>query len=380
MKLETFSYSRESGWSVKPFPALDSEQTLVIIFGASEFFEAPDPIRELGSAYPRSRLVGCSSSGEIFGTEICDGSLSVAVAQFDQSTIATAWAPVRSRAESHAAGRAVAHDLERSGLVGVLVLSDGLVVNGTELVQGINSVLTPSVIVTGGLSGDGTRFQHTWVIKDGLPQTGLVCAIGFYGEHIKIGHGSRGGWDKFGPLRVVTRSDGNVLYALDGKPALQLYKEYLGDRASGLPATGLLFPLEIRETPQDEKRLVRTILAVDEKEQSMTFAGHIPEGWLAQLMKANFDRLVEGASHAAQLTQKQVQQASSPMLSIAISCVGRRLILGERAEEETEATLDVLPKGTQQIGFYSYGEISPYTTGHCDLHNQTMTLTTISEA
>ena len=66
-------------------------------------------------------------------------------------------------------------------------------------------------------------------------------------------------------------------------------------------------------------------------------------------------------------------------LAIAISCVGRRLVLGERTEEETEATLDVLPDGTQQIGFYSYGEISPLSSGRCDLHNQTMTLTTISE-
>jgi hypothetical protein len=60
--------------------------------------------------------------------------------------------------------------------------------------------------------------------------------------------------------------------------------------------------------------------------------------------------------------------------------VGRRLVLGSRTEEEIEATLEVLPKGTQQIGFYSYGEISPYTAGTCDLHNQTMTLTTLSEA
>jgi hypothetical protein len=379
MKLETFSYSPQSGWSVEAFPALDSEQTLVIVFGASEFFDAPDPIRELGSAYPKSHLVGCSSSGEIFGTELSDGSLSVAVMQLEQSTVATVWASVPSRADSYAAGQSIARELDRTGLVGVLVLSDGLLVNGTELVQGINALLPPSVVVTGGLSGDGTRFQRTWVLKDGVPQAGLVCAIGFYGERLRIGHGSRGGWDMFGPDRVVTRSDSNVLYVLDDEPALHLYKKYLGDRATGLPATGLLFPLAIRPTAQDERRLVRTILSVDEDQQSMTFAGDIPEGWLAHLMKANFDRLVEGASHAAQLSHDRVQHVS-PTLSIAISCVGRRLVLGERIEEETEAVLDILPKGTRQIGFYSYGEISPYTSGHCDLHNQTMTLTTISEA
>ncbi|MDH5347939.1 MAG: FIST C-terminal domain-containing protein, partial [Nitrospira sp.] len=90
-------------------------------------------------------------------------------------------------------------------------------------------------------------------------------------------------------------------------------------------------------------------------------------------------RLVQGASEAASSTTLSAAGDSSA-LAIAISCVGRRLVLGERTEEETEATLDVLPKGTQQVGFYSYGEISPYTAGTCDLHNQTMTLTTLSEA
>ena len=176
-----------------------------------------------------------------------------------------------------------------------------------------------------------------------------------------------------------TRSQGNVLFELNRKPALQLYKDYLGDLASGLPGTALHFPLAIRHTQQDAKRLVRTILAIDEAAQSLTFAGDMPEGAYAQFMRANFDRLIQGASDAATLAATP-DTASSPTLSIAISCVGRRIVLGERTEEEVEAVFDVLPKGAQQIGFYSYGEISPYNTGHCDLHNQTMTLTTISEA
>jgi len=263
----------------------------------------------------------------------------------------------------------------------VLVLSDGLNVNGSELVKGLNDTLGGDVVVTGGLAGDGTDFKRTWVIKDRTPIGGYVTAIGFYGDHVKLGHGSKGGWDKFGPERLVTQSKGNVLYELDGRPALQLYKEYLGNRAAGLPATGLLFPLAIRTSTSDSKVLVRTILAVDEAAQSMTFAGDIPEGVLAQLMRANFDRLVQGASEAATLAVNKQDDAAtpSPTLSIAISCVGRRLVLGERTEEEIEATLDILPKGSSQVGFYSYGEISPYASGACDLHNQTMTLTTISE-
>jgi len=258
------------------------------------------------------------------------------------------------------------------------VLSDGLAVNGTELVKGFNDALPTNVVVTGGLAGDGSAFKRTWVIYNGSLLKNAICAIGLYGKQLTVGHGSKGGWDTFGPERRITRSKGNVLYELDGKPALALYKEYLGDRAKDLPASGLLFPLMIREDANSDKQLVRTILAIDEDKQSLTFAGDIPMGHLAKLMRANFDRLVTGANDAAVLASSEIA-GKDPTLAIAISCVGRRLLLGERIEEETEATLEIFPKGTVQVGFYSYGELSPYATGACDLHNQTMTLTTYAE-
>ena len=305
----------------------------------------------------------------------------VAAVRFDKTPVRMAEAVVRDPQDSYTAGTAIASQLNRPSLRAILVLSDGLHVNGSELVKGLNDSLGGAVVISGGLAGDGTHFKKTWVLKDRTPQSGYVTAVGLYGDHIRIGHGSKGGWDKFGPERLVTKSHGNVLYELDGRPALHLYKEYLGDRAAGLPATGLLFPLAIRSSLSEGKTLVRTILAVDEASQSMTFAGDIPQGVYAQLMRANFDRLIQGASDAATLTTNGHDGSPSDhsCLSIAISCVGRRLVLGERTEEETEATLDILPQGSRQIGFYSYGEISPYESGACDLHNQTMTLTTITE-
>ncbi|WP_437688862.1 FIST N-terminal domain-containing protein [Sorangium sp. So ce176] len=381
MRLETFSFSRETGrWSVRALPALDSDRTLVLAFGAPEFLDDPGAIRELRRAYPRSHMVGCSSAGEIAGTSVCDGTLSVAVARFERTTLATAQVEVSSASDSFAAGQALARKLERRGLRGVLVLSEGLGVNGSQLVRGLNSVLPESVVVAGGLSGDGTRFQRTWVCLGDAVRSGVVAAVGLYGEHVVIQHGSKGGWDKFGPERVITRSTGNVLYELDGRPALSLYKEYLGDKAAELPASALLFPLALRATAQDEKALVRTVLAVDHEAQSMTFAGDVPEGHLVQLMKADFERLIGGAEQAARSASEAGRASGDSALAIAISCVGRRIVLGDRAEEEVEAVLDVLPKGTRMTGFYSYGEISPYATGHCDLHNQTMTLTVLSES
>lgn len=374
MRVHTMTFDRESGWS-GPFPESDSPTTLVLVFAAESYMTDHEPIAELVEAYPHSVIIGCSTAGEIHGVGVFDGSLSVAIAAFDHTTLRLATAPISARG-SRAAGRAIADSLREDDLTGVFVLSEGLEVNGSDLVRGMTDVLDPCTTITGGLAGDGSRFERTWTIVDGKPATGQVSAVGLYGGHVRIGHGSKGGWDIFGPERVITRSHHNVLYELDGKPALALYKQYLGELASGLPATGLLFPLAVRD-PNEDRQLVRTILSVNESDQSLTFAGDVPAGHRAQLMQANFDRVIGGAEDAAR--SAATQELEGDVLSIAVSCVGRRLVLGARTEEELEATMDVLPAGTHQVGYYSYGEISPYVGGTCDLHNQTMTMTTLSE-
>jgi hypothetical protein len=361
-------------WS-RPFPEVDSERTLVTVFGASSFIRDPEPIRQLVSAFPKSHIIGCSSSGEIYEEMLHDESLAVAVTRFDHTELRLAVAQTAAET-SHQAGGELARQLDGPDLAAVFMLSDGLNVNGTDLVAGLNETL-PGVTITGGLAGDGDRFEQTWTLVDGKPVSGFVTGVGFYGDHVHVGHGSKGGWDRFGPERLVTRSRDNILFELDGEPALDLYKDYLGELASGLPATGLLFPLALRANEHDEKQLVRTILAVDEEDHSLVFAGDVPEGHRAQLMAANLDRLVGGAETAAELAIPGA--TAGAYLTIAISCVGRRLVLGERTENELEAVCHVLPEGNHQVGFYSYGEISPCTGGSCDLHNQTMTLTVVTE-
>lgn len=378
MQTDIYSYETERGWSPPLRGDADSDTTLVLAFCASTFAEHDAALLDLRTRFPRSIVLGCSTAGEIHGARVVDGSISMAVVRFEHTRLAYAEARVDGAASSADAGASIAERLLAPDLRAVFVLSDGTQANGSTLVGGLNRVLPEGVVVTGGLAGDGDRFVRTWVLSDGAPRQGVVTAVGFYGDRVQIGHGSRGGWDIFGVDRLVTRSAGNVLYELDGMPALALYKKYLGERAAGLPATGLLFPLALRSNDADGRRLVRTILAVDEVTQSLTFAGDIPTGARVQLMHANFDRLIEGAAQAARATRIG-SPADAGVLAIAISCVGRRLALGERTEDEVDATLEALPPGTRQVGFYSYGELSPFASGRCELHNQTMTLTTIGE-
>ncbi len=373
----TFAFYPESGWTVDTFPDLDSEQTLVLVFADPDMAAQEEIFTELKQAYPLANLMGCSSAGEILEDSLSELSLVVAVIRFEHTKLRLVDAEVKTPQESFKVAVDLAKGLDAPDLKGVLVLSDGINVNGSELVKGLRDSLGADVVITGGLAGDKTRFSKTWVLQDAKPTTHLVTALGFYGDRIRIGYGSRGGWDIFGIERRVSKSVGNVLYEIDNKPALELYKTYLGELAADLPASGLLFPLGIRADVADQNRVVRTILAVDEKEQSMTFAGDIPEGSWVQLMKANPERLIDGASRSANRAGGHIDSAN--ILSIAISCIGRRLVLGQRSEEEFEACLDHLPKAAKQVGFYSYGEISPFDNGYCDLHNQTMTLTVLYE-
>lgn len=376
MKITTLTYSEEHHFS-ETLPTINSDQLMIMLFGGSEFIDLKAPFATLKQHYPHAHFMGCSSAGEILNQTIHDNSLVIALVEFNHTTLQSVTRNIDTPQQSYEVGTELATQLKTNNndLKGIIVLSDGININGSELTRGLGHIAASSDIsITGGLAGDGTRFEQTWVLANGEPQRNAVTAIGLYGD-ITIRHGSGGGWIPFGPTREITRSENNILYELDGKPALELYKSYLGELASDLPASGLRFPLKIRRKGE-EQALVRTILAVDEAKQSLTFAGDVPLGASAQLMRANTDQLLEGAEDAALMSKTN---NTDDVLSIAISCVGRRLVMGADTEEELDTVMDVLPPSTKQIGFYSYGEISPGSSGTCDLHNQTMTLATFHE-
>jgi hypothetical protein len=364
-------------------PVFDKEFSfvpdLILAFGCPKAIQESLITMGLRSRYPDAIITGCSTAGEINGTKVTDNSVVLSAISFASTKLLFHSVALGEGIGSFEAGAGLVKKFEPDGLKHIFILSDGLSVNGTELVTGIRSVLPKGVNVTGGLAGDGADFKQTWVVQNnGLASMNIITAIGFYGDAIQIGYGSMGGWDSFGIERRVTRSVKNVLYEIDNLPALALYKSFLGEKASELPASGLLFPLSIRSEHNNEP-LVRTILAIDEAAQSLTFAGDIPEGAFVKLMKANVNRLIEGAAGAAEISIKPLK-GEEPSFAILISCVGRKLVLKQLVEEEVEAVSELLGGKTLITGFYSYGELAPFLQdARCELHNQTMTITAFSE-
>ncbi|MBT8138063.1 MAG: FIST C-terminal domain-containing protein [Gammaproteobacteria bacterium] len=378
MKVEQSLFDSDGGWRILPDSDQVNEPQLVLHFGAKELLSTPYYFDILRNSYPNAHIVGCSTAGEIVDTDVHDNTAVACAVEFDSTRVRVASRHMENVVDSFYAGVELGSELADEDLRCVLVISDGILVNGSELVRGLTSAVGGDVPITGGLAGDADRFESTLVSCDAPAEAGCVAAIGLYGANVTVGHGSVGGWDPFGPERTITRAEGNVLYELDGKPALDLYKRYLGDEAANLPGSALLFPLMVRASDSDGIGLVRTILAVDEAEQSMTFAGDMPQGFKAQLMRANFERLIDGAGEAARIAG--ARGLDGRKLAVLISCVGRKMVLGQRTSEEVAAVAELLGNKVCQLGYYSYGEISPHVQlGSCELHNQTMTVTVLAE-
>jgi len=379
MHIEQRKYSIEKGWEtfIEGPVNIRNSCTLVLAFGSRKLLEDGRLYDDIRNSYPDADIVLASTSGEIIGTEVNDDTISLTAIAFDTSTILAKEVAIADVTDIYEAGRALGGAIPGAGLKSLFVISDGHNVNGSELVAGLNDSLPQTVVLTGGLAGDGADFKKTLVGLNGYPAEGKIVGIGFYGDKLVVSSGSMGGWDPFGPYRLITRSQDNILYELDHEPALDIYKKYLGEFADELPGAALRFPLNIR-TDGDDHSLVRTILSINEEEKSLTFAGNMPEGAYAQLMKANYDRLIDGASGAARHSVKN--ETHTPDIAILISCVGRKLVLGHRVEEEVDAVRELYGNDTILTGFYSYGEIAPsFEFMKCELHNQTMTITTLTE-
>ncbi|WP_424194309.1 FIST signal transduction protein [Ampullimonas aquatilis] len=361
--------------SLKAFQA-----DLILLFGAIPFFESDQLFNALREIAPNAIVTGCSTAGEIADIYVYDNTCIINAIRFDHTPLVLQSILLKDMDDSYDAGARLARALPADDLKAVFLLGPGVNVNGSALVLGMQDNLAKTVALSGGLAADAGAFKQTWTMGPNGARDDQIVALGLYGEHIRFSYGSFAGWWPFGPVRKVTHAKGNILYELDGQPALDLYKTYLGEYAKDLPASGLLFPFEMLGAEQQQSGVFRTIMAVSEADGAITLAGEIdPQGYL-RLMHASTEKLIEGAEQAAQQAYDAGLKTDGEGLAILVSCVGRRLVMGDRVDEEVEVVAEILGKSTKVSGFYSNGEIANTGfSGNCQLNNQTMTITWIGE-
>ncbi|MCI5045112.1 MAG: FIST C-terminal domain-containing protein [Aquisalinus sp.] len=373
MKVSVLKYA-ESEWQGEQTPADEANNRLVISFFSPNMPEPHRAWARLNEAFGDC-VVGCSTSGEIVDQDVEEDTAVAMCIDLERTRTRIERVAIENDASSYVAGTELGQKLSAPDLACIFLLADGLNVNGTQLVAGLRGVVGNDLAITGGLAGDDDRFEKTFVGACENYTEKQIVAVGFYGENFECSSGSYAGWDVFGPTRTITKAEGNVLYELDGQPALTLYKKYLGDEAEKLPGSGLLFPLKVFPSGAPEHDVIRTIIGIDEETGSMTFAGEMTEGHQAQLMTGNFDRLIEAAGQSV----SQLQVPEQDAFAVMVSCVGRKLLLGQRCYEEVEEAAGKL-NSIPAIGFYSYGEVARHhKSGVCELHNQTMTVAVFSE-
>ncbi|RDI50370.1 FIST signal transduction protein [Flavobacterium glaciei] len=351
---------------------------LVLVFGNRMLLENEKFIKEVRAEFPYEHIVFGSTSGEIVDSMVLDESIVVTAIEFEKSSFKVKTANILDfNKNAQLLGESLYNTMAKDGLKHLFVISEGTFVNGSSLIKGIERGIHDKTLISGGLCGDDAKFEKTLASYKENPKQGEVVLIGFYGESLEISVASFGGWITFGPERLITKSNANVLYEIDGLPALELYKKYLGEKANQLPQASLLYPLNVTEHDK-EHAVVRTILGINEEENSMTLAGDVPVNSKVQLMMTSVDGLSQGAFNAAKLAN--ANRIKKPELALLVSCVGRKLVMNQRVEEEIEEVKNVIGNEVTITGFYSYGELAPYSgKSSCELHNQTMTLTLISE-
>lgn len=376
MKLQKLQFVDDT-WNIEPSEINHNNAQLVLAFGSRELLVNKNHFDHIKKNYPNANIVMCSTAGEVINGYVYDNSIVATAIEFEKSSIKTAITQIDKHKNSFDAGVYLNNQLKGDKLAGIFVISDGIKVEG-DLVRGLSLDNTHKIPITGGFAGDGVQFQKTITGLNEIPSEGNIIAVGFYGDNISMGHGSMGGWDEFGFERYITKSKGNVMFEIDGENALDLYKKYLGSFSKDLPGSALMFPLSMY-VEGSTKRIIRTILAVDEEKKALIFAGDVPEKSKIKLMRGNLNRLIEASATAAK-DSLLTMNSDKPDLTILISCVGRKIILGSRVNEEIDVAEEVIGNTASIIGFYSYGGISPLDKGGaCELHNQTMTITTFKE-
>jgi hypothetical protein len=377
MKTRNIQY-KENKWHNIESDDNDAIDVLLVFTGVN-LIENNNILSFLAATFKNAQIISATTAGEINQTNVEENSIICSAIQFEKTPIETVVDNLNSYKNSFELGANLAKKLNKADLTHIFMLSDGNLVNGDDLLTGIKSEIGENIQISGGIAGDGDRFQKTYVGLNENYKEGNVVLMGLYGNHIHVGTGKKAGWDVFGPEKTITKSDGNFLHEIDGENALDMYKTYLGRYAKELPASALLFPISIK-TEDHDFFIVRTILSIDNENKIMKFAGNVPEGSTIRFMKSNFDRLVFAASEAGLQACENLGDKNIPELAVIVSCVGRKLVLANRIEEEVEAAVECFPNSTNVIGFFSYGEISPQKDDHISyLHNQTITITTFSE-
>jgi hypothetical protein len=254
----------------------------------------------------------------------------------------------------------------------LLVLGSGLDTDGEQLVRGIQQITGDGVQMYGGLAGDDARFRETFVFSEEKLENNGAIAMVFDTGLYDIGGIATSGWVSIGAEKIITHSEGNVVYTIDGEPALDVYKDYLNVNDADLPEIGVEYPLLIRKPGSDD--VLRAVINVDRDKKSLIFAGTVPNGAVVTFSSSPGFEIIEFTRNKVIAFYNNNKETDALIL---FSCMARHNALGPTISEEIDEAWQKWAKPL--IGFFTYGEIGNNYHGVCDFHNETFTMVSLKQ-
>jgi len=377
---QSLTFHPATGWSA-PFPPLDSARTLIVVFAKCENPAQWEPLSELIAAYPKSKIIGCSSNTVINDGSLLEDSTSVGIIRFRDAELRIAQAKIGDFDDSRTAGLLIGAELHDIDLNGVLLFSDGETSDATAIVRGLQETLPPEITIAGGLSGGANAEVSVtpWVLIDGKICAMSACAVGLIGPTVEVVPATGGGWRQIGKDCICTQSYHRTLFELGGRRADDVYREFIHKHTGeGESFECVDYPLAIG-TDGLEMQIVRDVVEIDDDKGALVLAGDIPENAVVRVMHSNADDILDGVDEAVERLRSKMILPKSNALCICISCMGRKVVMGERTAEEPRLVKEKLGSKISHAGFYAFGEISTTTSGSPYVHNHTITLVMIRE-
>lgn len=379
MKVEQLIWTKDKGWEIVEECGLRGKAQLLLAFADRQLLEGMDKLLDLRHMYSAADIVLCSTAGEIMDIELHDDTISAVAIYFEKSYHKIARLKIDGYSNSYQVGKDLVAQLPTDELKHILLLVDGLSLNGNELARGVYENVPRYVSINGGLAGDSFDFQRTLLGVNRLPESGVCLAIGFYGEDLLIGQGAAGSWEELRQEYVITRSDYNRLYELDHIPASKVYQDKLGEAYRQFNTSPYSFPVEIWADNTRRDSFIRIVKTIDASRNALLMAGDAPQGFSLRILQTNVDLMLKGAKRASEKALRDFPKKNA-VLALLINCVGRREILRNRIEEELDTARDILGEQPIMCGFYSYGVIAAWTPYQKPfLQHQTYLLTIFGE-
>ena len=344
-----------------------NSEILVQVFTAvNEYSYIKELIENISSFIPKAKIIGATTCGEISNEGMLLDSTVISISIFESTKIITRISQMKN--SSFSTGVSIMAELyaqnkEKPNVI--ITFSDGLNTNGEDYLKGISEI-APNITVAGGMAGDNSKFEKTYVFSNEIIIDSGAVLVALYNDDLNIYTNYNFNWKKLGKSHVIERSEGNRVYQIDGMKPVDFYAEYLGDGIKEfLPAIGIEFPLVIED---DGENIARAVLSKYD-DGSLGFAGNIKEGSIVKFGYGDVGMILKDSI-------KQIDNIyKNPIEGIFIySCMARKALLKEDVNLEILPLKEIAPVS----GFFTYGEFSHSKNKH-RLLNQTMTILGLSE-